>query len=71
MRIGRRRAIEEIYSGFLKSASLVLRKRMVVITSETEIFERYASEHFSAVRRHDVRYGNLMTGVYVVEKAFL
>jgi len=68
MRIGRKNVIEKIYSGFLKSASLVLRRRMVVITSETEIFERYAVEHFSSLRRYDVRYGNLITGVYVVEQ---
>jgi hypothetical protein len=38
-----------------------------MITSETSIFERYAVEHFSSVKRYDVRYGGLMTGAYIVE----
>jgi tRNA (guanine6-N2)-methyltransferase len=67
MRVGKKGIIERIYSGFLRSASLVLRKRMVAITSEMRIFEKYAAEHFSTVKRYDVRYGDLMTGVYVVE----
>lgn len=69
MRVGRKNIIERIYSGFLTSASLVLRKRMVVITSETEIFERYAVEHFSSIRKYSVRYGDLMTAVYVIDVA--
>lgn len=67
MRVGKKGIIERIYSGFLGSASLVLRKRMVAITSEMRIFEKYAAEHFSTVKRYDVRYGDLMTGVYIVE----
>lgn len=67
LRIGRKKIIEDLYRGFLDSLSKILEKRAVVITAERSIFERYAEEFFHDFRRYDVRYGGLLTGVYVLE----
>ncbi|WP_456370794.1 tRNA (guanine(6)-N2)-methyltransferase [Geoglobus sp.] len=66
LRIGKKRIIEDLYSGFLRSASRVLEERAVVITAERDVFERYAEEYFPGFYRYDVRYGGLLTGVYVL-----
>ncbi|NOY11370.1 MAG: class I SAM-dependent RNA methyltransferase [Archaeoglobi archaeon] len=67
LRIGKKKIIEDLYSGFLHSASKVLEEKAVVITAEREIFERYAEEYFPGFLRYDVKYGGLLTGVYVLK----
>ncbi len=66
LRIGKKRIIEDLYSGFLRSASKVLEEEAVVITAEREVFEKYAEEYFPGFLRYDVKYGGLLTGVYVL-----
>lgn len=67
LRIGKKRVIEDLYSGFLRSALKVLEEKAVVITAEREIFEKYAEEYFPDFLRYDVKYGGLLTGVYVLK----
>jgi len=66
LRIGRKKIIERLYSSFLKAASKIVRERVVAITAETKIFEKYAKEFFD-IRKFNVRYGGLMTGVFVCD----
>lgn len=66
LRIGRKKIIERLYSSFLKAASKIVRERVVAITAETKIFEKYAKEFFD-VRKFNVRYGGLMTRVFVCD----
>lgn len=42
------------------------KEKIVVITAETKIFEKYAKEFFD-VKKFNVRYGGLMTGVFVCD----
>jgi len=67
LRIGKKKIIEDLYSSFLRSASDILKRKLVVITAERNVFERYAREHFGDFQRYDVRYGGLLTGVYIIE----
>jgi len=66
-RIGKKKVIEDLYSSFLKSTSEILKKKLVLITAERNVFEKYAREYFEDFQRYDVRYGGLITGVYVIE----
>jgi len=66
LRIGKKKVIERIYTGFLKSASKVLREKAVVITAEKELFERLACDYFSKTDEYEIRYGGLNAGVYVL-----
>jgi len=67
LRIGRKGTIEKIYAEFLKAASSILKERMVLITSETSIFERHARDNFEVIKKLEVMYGGLRTCVYTVE----
>ncbi len=67
LRIGKKKIIEDLYSSFLKSASEILKRKLVVITAERNVFERCAREYFGNFQRYDVRYGGLLTGVYIIE----
>ena len=66
LRIGRKKIIERLYSSFLRAAADIVREKLVVITAETKIFEKHAKEFFD-VRKFNVRYGGLMTGVFVCD----
>ena len=66
LRIGKKGIIEKIYAGFLRAASSILKRRMVVITSETSIFEKHARDNFEKIEKLEVMYGGLRTGVYIV-----
>jgi len=68
LRIGRKGIIERMYAEFLRAASSILEKRMVVITSETAIFEKYARDNFESIEKFDVMYGGLRTRVYVINR---
>ncbi|RDD53549.1 MAG: class I SAM-dependent RNA methyltransferase, partial [Candidatus Korarchaeota archaeon NZ13-K] len=67
LRIGRRGAIERLYSAFLESVSSILRRRMVVITGEREIFRRHAERLFPKLIEYEARYGDLPVGIYLVD----
>jgi len=66
LRIGRKKILERLYSSFLRAAAEIVKERLVVITAETKIFENYAKEFFD-VKKFNVRYGGLMTGVFVCD----
>ncbi len=66
LRIGRKKIIERLYSSFLRAAAEIIKEKLVVITAETKIFEKHAKEFFD-IRRFNVRYGGLMTGVFVCD----
>ncbi len=67
LRIGKKRIIEELYRAFLRASSKILKEKLVVITAERDVFEKFAVEYFGDFERYDVRYGGLVTGVYVIE----
>lgn len=67
LRVGRKGLIEELYSRFLESVSSILKRKMIVITKEREIFRRYARNFFSKIIEYDAKYGDLPVGIYSVE----
>lgn len=67
LRIGRKDIIAKLYSSFLESVSRILKRRMVVITKERSVFEKYASDHFKLIIEYEAKYGDLPVGIYLVE----
>ncbi|MEM0088515.1 MAG: tRNA (guanine(6)-N2)-methyltransferase [Archaeoglobaceae archaeon] len=68
LRIHRKGAIEKLYREFAISAKKVMSKdsRLVVITSEYEVFRRVAEEAgFSLVHERFVKYGGLLTKIMI------
>ncbi|MCS7102455.1 MAG: tRNA (guanine(6)-N2)-methyltransferase [Candidatus Korarchaeum sp.] len=66
-RIGKRATVEKLYSAFLESVSSILKRKMVVITKERELFRKYASRFFPKLIEYDARYGDLPVGIYLIE----
>jgi tRNA (guanine6-N2)-methyltransferase len=67
LRIGSKRIIEELYSGFLASLQNVLNDNgtAVIITSNDKILRKYAEAlGYKIEEKIEVKYGNLDTAVF-------
>ncbi len=69
LRIGRKKIIEDLYCGFLKSLRNVIHNdsRIVVITAEDKIFKSCA-EDYKIEKELKVKYGGLDTTVFVLKR---
>jgi len=65
LRIGSKKIIKKLYDDFLKRAKNV--KKMVVITTQSEIFKQYAINHgFKIDMELKIKYGNLDAKIFLI-----
>lgn len=71
LRIGRKGIIHDLYSGFLRSASRVLKEdgRIVMITPKKELVRRLAKNTGYFVEERPVAYGGIDASIFLLRKA--
>ncbi len=72
LRIGKKGIIQDLYSGFLNSASRVLKDggRIVMITPEKELVRSLAESAGYSVEERPISYGGIDAGIFVLRKVY-